>query len=309
MARYEDAIENLPTLVAYQDYDGEHQVAKVSEHSDHLPETALTSTSAQPSTRSAADASSLPSLAASSAHSGVKNLHGQGEAKTGRDAGYIPGPLQLRHCRLVVAEVSTFESSQQLVRTIYWPFRAHAHAYEVSEVLHGDVSAGNILDLPRQGWFKEECVRDDVLRHPTGILGRLTFTAVGNNGAAVLPLNQLDLRSARLAVHLGPLRGQTHGSRVCRGVQTRREPCSTDRAGISVEKPASDDEDGLVTDNRQPPSEPKSDFKARAALLENHKFVLARLKQFAFPRWKKKTGAPMWTWLANGRSAEDAFIG
>ncbi|KAH9933579.1 uncharacterized protein BXZ73DRAFT_77205 [Epithele typhae] len=179
LRRYEDAIENLPTLVAYQEFDGEHQVAKVSEHSDHLPETALTSTSVRPkaplptrarpphtpsparkphvykqtqsSMSPAADASSLPSLTASSAHSGVKNLHGQGEAKTGRDAGYIPGPLQLRHCRLVVAEVSTFESSQQLVRTIYWPFRAHAHAYEVSEVLHGDVSAGNILDLPRQG--------------------------------------------------------------------------------------------------------------------------------------------------------------
>ncbi|KAH9913677.1 uncharacterized protein BXZ73DRAFT_55397, partial [Epithele typhae] len=454
----EDGIENVPTLVAYEDYEGEHQVTWESEHSGHLAEAGSTSTTerpkaplptstrtrpphspspapkphvykqaqpAQPSTSSSAQGPSFPSLAASSGQSGVKRLHGQDEAKTSTLVAlpdYVPGPRHMRHCRLVVAEVclklTTFESSQQLVRTIYWAFRAHAQAYKVSKVLHRDVSAGNILMYPRifhaesktaclsrgmlcdwemakkitvsdvsqperagtwpymsvmcqdnaslgpkvgdeaesflhvvirQGlrfvnhnWskvdvhqfclqyfeshagirshmrsspFKKECIRDGVLYHPTGILGRLEFTAVGDDGgAAVHPLNELvqlllNLCSARFAVHLYEVKLAEYKSAVSRpAAQVVSQTTQSTSLFDLIDEDEDEDEEDVVPFKIKPPSEPNSDVKALAALLDDSGRVLNQLRRFAFPR-KNKTGALTWTWPANDRSAEDALIG
>ncbi|KAH9915429.1 uncharacterized protein BXZ73DRAFT_81328 [Epithele typhae] len=450
----EDGIENVPTLVAYEDYEGEHQVTWVSEHSDHLQaEAASTSTTerpkaplptrsrpphspspapkphvykqaqpAQPSTSSSAQGPSVPSLAASSGQSGVKRLHGQDEAKTStlvEPPDYVPGPRHMRHCRLVVAEVclklSTFESSQQLVQTIYWAFRAHAQAYDVSKVLHRDVSAGNILMYPRifhaegktacwsrgilgdwemakkitvsdvsqpertgtwpymsvmcqddaslgpkvgdevesflhvvahQGlrfvnhnWskvdvhqfclqyfeshagnrsnmrsspFKKECIRKGVLNHPTGILGRLEFTAVGDDGgAAVHPLNELvqlllNLCSARFAVHLYEVELAEYKSAVSRPAA---QVASQTTQSISLFNPIRRVVAAAATAPvPKLPSNPGEPVETDAALLDDHAHVLDMLEGFAYPPLTE-TGAPMRTWPANDRSAEDALIG
>ncbi|TBU58927.1 hypothetical protein BD310DRAFT_948357 [Dichomitus squalens] len=65
----------------------------------------------------------------------------------------------MRHYRIVVAEVclevTSFRDGKQLARVIMFCINAHREAVERCHILHGDVSAGNILILPtiKPGWI------------------------------------------------------------------------------------------------------------------------------------------------------------
>ncbi|KAF4579735.1 hypothetical protein EYR36_001554 [Pleurotus pulmonarius] len=62
---------------------------------------------------------------------------------------------QRTHVRFVVEEVGrpleSFSSSKEMFRAIYDAFQGHKQAFEKCEILHRDISGGNILILPKGG--------------------------------------------------------------------------------------------------------------------------------------------------------------
>ncbi|OSD00269.1 hypothetical protein PYCCODRAFT_1414661 [Trametes coccinea BRFM310] len=79
-----------------------------------------------------------------------------------------------RHYRLVVDEVCLpmrdFWSFSELVCLMGTCIKAHGQAYKRKGFLHGDISAGNVLILP-----KEEIVKGKVVRYRVGILADWEF--------------------------------------------------------------------------------------------------------------------------------------
>ncbi|KIP08662.1 hypothetical protein PHLGIDRAFT_126863 [Phlebiopsis gigantea 11061_1 CR5-6] len=90
----------------------------------------------------------------------------------------VPQPVQRSHCRLVTREVGrslgTYDNSAELLAVVYNALRAHRSAWELAEILHRDISVGNIMinvessDKP-EGFLNDWdlCKYAEDLRKPT----------------------------------------------------------------------------------------------------------------------------------------------
>ncbi|KAI0641635.1 hypothetical protein C8Q79DRAFT_1014073 [Trametes meyenii] len=117
-------------------------------HGDVAQQTLTSSYSAQ--RRRKALRAAIPRQAAPT--TGTKRAR-ETEAKVGEQQGADTSLRHHTHYRIVVKEVclpfEKFTSTEQLLRLMFGCIRAHSYAYSVYKIMHRDISAGNVLILPK----------------------------------------------------------------------------------------------------------------------------------------------------------------